>query len=668
LSGLSFFHPEYFWALAALSIPLILHFLNRRPPRRFDFSTLRFFTAGAVRKNRMRAIKRLLLLLVRLGIIMTIVAIFLAPYSRRDPLASLWSPDAAVYAFVDPTKSMDYRDRGSLLWEEAFTALDSLDKMLAPSAKRWFYDDAGRAFVARRELNAPSTPFSRHGPGGTSGMMAAFREAAGNRGKGRPILIVLSDFQEPESRALDTALSQRMNAPVVCVSVAPHDPWDFRVAGVKVSDENYSAITARVAAVGQDLKGAPLSVTVGGMRAGHATANIDKGKQADVAIPVTTDAGQPAGMVRCEADDPFPLDNTGYFVRGAARAVRVLVAGDPYEAFPLVAAFESLGPLQWNVSSRKDNDVTYADIDSAALVVLCGVRHLSAPLDLLVHGRSFGPKAILFSPVMDSAGAYVNDAVLSSLGRRPLSPATDGAARSPVLSDTLSELFAGFPRITDLDVRVYRYYGGLPGSPAVRLDNGRPLFTLMTDTLGKSWVIAALSLGLAPRGQKAGSNITETGLYVALLDRLCRHALAAIHHEQQSWTAGIAVRNPYLGSKGGALVFDEHSRLVATWSRQPYVAFEEPGCYRIQPQGEAGYWVGVGIDSSETVFSYRFPVPGRENTDVVRCMTADRFLTYVKASRHGAFPLRLWFLLGLLLIAEVLLWERPRPPSAPRRS
>jgi hypothetical protein len=667
LNGLSFFHPEFFWALAALSVPLIIHLLNRRPPRRMEFSSLRFFLAGAVRKSRVRALKRFLLLLVRLCIVLLIVVLFLAPFDRRDPFTTLWNPDASVYAYVDPTISMDYRNHGATLWQEAFAALDSLDKMLSPSAKRWFYDDAGRAFVPLHAFPAPPPQvFSRHGPSGSDGMMAAFAEAC-MRGNSVPILIALSDFQDPESRVFDTAFARHLRAPVACVSVAPKDAWDYRVADVRMSNENYSTAVVRVASIGRSMKDAPLSVTVGGMRVGHASVTLDKGNQADVAVPVTADISRPAGEVHLEADDLFPLDNTGFFVRGTSRTVRVLVVGDAYESFPIAAAFESLGPLQWNVSTRKDNEVAYGDIDSVSLIVLCGVRHLSSALDMLVHGRSFGPKAILFSPVADSADAYSNNSVLSAVSRRPLSLVPDTMPRSLVLPDTLSALFAGFPRLIDLDARVFRYYDGLPGSAAVRLDNGWPLLTLLTDTLGNSWVLSATPLGLTPRGLRAANNLSETGLYVALLDRISRHALSAIHREPQAWTAGIPVRNPYLGSKGGALVFDASDRLVATWSRQPFVAFDDPGCYKIQPHGEAASWVAVGIDSSETHFSYRFPSVKRENETMARCMTADRFLSFVNESRHGSFQPRLWLALGCLLIAEVLLWERTRQGPQSRR-
>jgi hypothetical protein len=178
--------------------------------------------------------------------------------------------------------------------------------------------------------------------------------------------------------------------------------------------------------------------------------------------------------------------------------------------------------------------------------------------------------------------------------------------------------------------------------------------------------MSATSLGQGGAGQPAANNLSETGLYVALLDRLCRHALSAIHNEQRTWIAGYAAKNPYQGSKGGALVFDVRNRLIGTWTRQPSVAFDEPGCYRIQPQAEAGHWVVVSIDSSETSFSYRFPEAGQQNRDMVRSMTAGQFVSFIKTQRHGSIPVWLWAVLGLLFIAEVFLWEKK--PSVPAAS
>jgi hypothetical protein len=667
LSGLSFFHPEFIWALGACAIPLIIHLLNRRPPKRLPFSTLRFFAIGAKRKSSVRTLKRILLLIVRCGILLTLVMIFLQPFNRRDPFSTLRNPDAVVYAFVDPTVSMNYRGPAGALWQAAFATLDSLDKLLSPAAKRLLYDDTRNEFVPQDAFTAPTRIFTRHGPSKSDRMMVAFNEAAGRHEKAMPVLVALSDFQEAETRVFDTAFAKPLQVPVACVSVAPPAVWDFRVSDVGASAENYSTVKARVTGVGRGKRNAPLSVLFGGMRVGHAMITIDEGKQTDIAIPVTADIVSPVGTVRLEAEDPFPLDNVGFFIRGAREAVRVLIAGDPYEAFPLAAAFASLGPATWNATVKKENEVAYGDIDSAALVVLCGLgHHLSGPLEILVRGRAFGPKAILFSPVMDSASLFVNNAVLPAAGgRRALSLVTGAFGHSLTLPDTLSALFRGFPRRTDPDARVYRYIDGLPGRAVMRLDNGQPLVTRLVDTMGNSWVMSATSLCLTPRGASKANNLSETGLYVALLDRLCRHALSAIHREPQAWMAGMTARNPYLGSKGGAMVYDAGNRLVATWSRQPSVVFDEPGCYRIQPQAEAAYWICAQIDSSETAFSYRSPAVASQNKDMVRCMTADQFVSYVKNSRRGSLSLWLWAALGVLLIGEVLLWERHtvRSPS-----
>lgn len=65
---LTFLNPALLLGLMAASIPLIIHFLNRRR-RRIAFSDLRFLQAAEIRQARRRGIQRWLLLLLRMLII-----------------------------------------------------------------------------------------------------------------------------------------------------------------------------------------------------------------------------------------------------------------------------------------------------------------------------------------------------------------------------------------------------------------------------------------------------------------------------------------------------------------------------------------------------------------------------------------------------------------------
>ena len=454
-------------------------------------------------------------------------------------------------------------------------------------------------------------------------------------------------------------MRQRTRAVRKC---GPAFPVNCGVSDVVVSAGTHSVVTAQLTCLGKSLDNVGVTVTVGGMRVGHAQASVEAGQSVQVPVAITSDLQNPLGTVLLDCNDPFSDDNIFYFVYGAPQALRVLIVGEPDESFPVSAAFSSLGVSQWNPVARQGRDVTYNDIDSASLVVLCGVRQLSPSLAMLAHQTSLGRKAILFSPATDSASGSLVTALLPSRGRGALAIVSDHKPHAIVLPDTVSLLFGGFRRLKDADANVERYWTGLPGNTLMLLDNGRPFATHLIDTLGDSWVMLAAYIGRGRENVLATGSLFTTGLYVPLLDRLARYALSAIQKEQQVWVAGIPQRNQYFGSRRGALVFDASNRNISRWSSQPLVEFDAPGLYRIQPDGDPSYWVAVRIDSSETAFTYRVPHISAAAASKVKFIPADRFGSFVATRRSGTFSQWLWITCALLLIAETLLWEKRQRP------
>ena len=656
MNGIAFVHPEFLWGLAACAIPVLVHFLNRRRLRRLNFSTVRFFPRAAVRTSRMRQIKRLLLLLARLALIVVLVMIFSRPYSTRDPFAVLHNSDASVFAFVDPTVSMNYRDNGAPLWRTGFGLLDTLNKVLPPAAKRFVYSGERTAFFPVKKFGPPPGAFTRHGPAPLHEMFSAFSFAAGRSG-GRPLLVVVSDFQENVSLVLDTLLA-RCDIPVLCASVAPTMPWNFGIWNIAVSAADRSAVAARISCSGRELRNTGVTVTAGGLRVGHAVASARPGQSVLVPVAVTADGAKPGQAAALDCDDPFPDDNIFYFVQGAGAALRVLIVGEPRECFPVSAAFSALGEKQWEPVVRPGRLVTWDDIDSAALVVLCGVRQLSPPLAAFAAGESQGKKAVLFSPLVDSANAGANEALVPGRAAAKLKPVFDTRPHGLVLPDTVSPLFGGFRRLRDADVQIQDYCTGLPGTVLARLDNAAPFATHLIDTMGNSWVMLASAIGLRESGAPAQNGLYASGIYVPLLDRLARYALSAIQQEPQTWTAGVPKRNPYFGGRRGADVFDESGRNIARWSSQPRVVFDKPGLYRVQPEGDPSFWIAANIDTLEADFTFRSPRIAPAIAPRVKYVEAGRFASFVRQRRPGSFSAWLWVILGLLVIAEVLLWEK----------
>jgi len=120
--------PIYLAGLAALSIPLLLHFIRRSPKGRVPFSTLMFLQASPPRLTRKSRLDNLLLLLLRALALALIAIAFCRPFFRFSTQSSI---DAAtgrrVVILVDTSASMQRGD----LWQQAqdrvSEALNELD-------------------------------------------------------------------------------------------------------------------------------------------------------------------------------------------------------------------------------------------------------------------------------------------------------------------------------------------------------------------------------------------------------------------------------------------------------------------------------------------------------------------------------------------------------------
>jgi hypothetical protein len=262
----------------------------------------------------------------------------------------------------------------------------------------------------------------------------------------------------------------------------------------------------------------------------------------------------------------------------------------------------------------------------------------------------FGPKAIFLSPAIDSPSFIATVSLLGNpaLGTKPR-PIQLEKPCGLVFYDTIAMLGKGFHKLVDRDVAVYRYIEPLPGSVLCALDNRKPFATHMLDSLGHSWALFASPLGRTP-----SNNLCETGLYVPLLDRIARYSLESIHKESDEWIAGRPRRNPFLGSRHPAIVYNVRNERSTQWSNQLQVKFDEPGIYRVQPHDGPSFWIAVNADSEETAMTYRSP----KALQRVKGIGAGEFLAHLKAGKGFVFSYGLWIALAALFFVEMLFWER----------
>jgi hypothetical protein len=302
---------------------------------------------------------------------------------------------------------------------------------------------------------------------------------------------------------------------------------------------------------------------------------------------------------------------------------------------------------------RAPESVTRDDLEEASVVVLNDIDLPNAALEGFLWSSAARQAAIVVAPSLSAEAMIFNRRLVGRIGRSTLL-AVDSAAdgRSPVLTDTVSNLWQGFPRLVDRDARVFRWLSSLPGDVLARLDNGAALAVSAADAVGNRWVVLA-----GPLGTTTTNNLCETGFFVPFVDRLVSHAASGMSAREGRWVAGVARINPYFNRRGKADVYTADGALLATWSNQPSVQFDRPGLYRVQPLGEESYWLAVNADPVETDCIYRDPKVPAASARLVRVVDGAGMVSFVKSSGGGHFVPLLWALLACCLAAEIALWD-----------
>src|SRR5689334_9111334 len=106
-----FVHPALVAGLAAVSLPLLIHLLNRQRHKPLRWAAMRFVLAAHKKTRRRVELENLLLLLLRMGAIALLALALARPFTgRHSPLASLTDSRRDVVVVLDASASTGQRD------------------------------------------------------------------------------------------------------------------------------------------------------------------------------------------------------------------------------------------------------------------------------------------------------------------------------------------------------------------------------------------------------------------------------------------------------------------------------------------------------------------------------------------------------------------------------
>lgn len=431
--------PAYFTAgVAAISLPILIHLLNRRRFRRVRWAAMDFLVE-AQRRNRRRIRFEELILLALRCLAMLLMGLMLARwFIRPATLASTLGTPARTERIIllDDSYSMRLLEgssaaagsggEGPTVFARGKTAIahlvrtlkenspsDPFTLLLMSKPDRPVWSEAGfsgldsRAFT--EELDAMRPSFRG---GNVLAVMSALRRLLETRQSSlAAVVYVVSDFQCVDWAAGDLAASVAASGhrgPLATFADWPQDRCELRfvLVDVGVTAQANLAVTGIESQQAQPVAGIEARYLVQVTNYGPATSEatslqvyvgdaaqppvaapaIEPGQSAEIVLDVTFPSEGGDTLTVELPPDPLPVDNTRWRTEPVARALRILLvngelSSDPYEdeVFLLSVALRPEGPqFSGNeLTSIDANELDACDLTPFHLVILANVNRVT---------------------------------------------------------------------------------------------------------------------------------------------------------------------------------------------------------------------------------------------------------------------------------------------------
>lgn len=382
---MSFLAPLFFVALAALTIPVLIHLIQREKKQVVRFPSLMFIQRVPYKSVRRRRIHNWLLLMIRLTALALIVLAFARPFLQRDDLdIAAGSGAREVVVLLDQSYSMAYGDH----WERARAAAYDAINGLGPDDRGSVVLFSSGAEIAMRSAAAGERQQIRAAIAAAKPTAASTRYAPALKVAGsivaesslpRREVILISDFHRIGWRGEEgTRLPEGttlMPVPITGDTDAPNvSVTAVSLARSSFSNQERVAVTAVVVNRSmRSLTGGQLTLEIGGRPIQTERFDVEANSSTSVTFaPVTLATNFMRGTVRA-GNDALAIDNVFHFVVSPAQPVRVVVldrGGTAGGALYLMRALSIGEAPRFETTVRQPEAATDDDLRRASVVVV----------------------------------------------------------------------------------------------------------------------------------------------------------------------------------------------------------------------------------------------------------------------------------------------------------
>ena len=677
-----FLNSAALFGLFAAAIPLILHLLNRRRRHIVEFSTLRFLKQLEKKEmNRLR-LKRLLLLLIRTLIVISIVLSFSRPTIRGYLPGGELSTNAVI--LLDNSLSMQILNEEMSLFDESTQAVTEIlgtfnknDRLILLSSvqnERVVSADIKWSSPANIDLEDVNISYR------SSDLKSALQKSIkllNNKKSANKELFIISDFQGKSVVNIDNNIDKTTNDLHVYLLKMTSNELNYSISRAdvisKVLREGSSVrIGIEVRSNSEENNEVRLELFIEGTRVGQTILNPTSQNAAisNFSVPIKR-SGFISGFAELE-DDALKADNRRYFNLYIPEQIRVLAIGSENDLFFTAAAIRT--SLKNGARSELKviipSEINRVHLDDFDVILLSALPEQSDRFaQQLKEYVKIGGGLLLFPGNGFDIEKY-NDSFSSELNM----PKINGIARSDDLLEEYTTigtidwnhpLFAGIFSGDESDLnypKIKKYYTieeHTNGEDIAILVNDKPFISEFR--LGEGHIILMLT---AP--SLDWSDFPLKGLWVPFISRAVEYAMTG----QSSFVDTVRVGsdlsfNMDLKKPGNNLMVKtpngkSYAILAEAKGNKFQARFDKvdlPGIYRLIQDDKLLKMKSVNIDRKELIWESEFNQFLNEfKNGFVKVSSVSEIGQDIRESRVGIELWRFFALVAfILLIAEMVI-------------
>lgn len=345
---MNFLNPFFLFGLIAVAVPIVIHLINLRRPKKISFSTLSFF--NELRKSTIRRIriKQYLLMALRALALLFLALALARPFLPPTLTGSTSSSDPkAIAILVDNSASMSrIGNQGPLIDQAKEVAnriiqnANSDDKFLITTTNESnggnsVFTSASRAQEIVNEISAENTAHY------TKEKLISANEQLQDAPQSQAVMYVISDGQESQLSDLeDLQMQGEGNAKPVSIqliNLEDASQQNLAVSSVRLNSQMLSKGSPITLAVDVENVGEAaaanqfVSLEVGGELSGQYEVSLQPGETKEFLFQVVPEqVGDLVGRIIVEGDE-VDYDNTRYFVVRIPKVRSILLVNNQTE-------------------------------------------------------------------------------------------------------------------------------------------------------------------------------------------------------------------------------------------------------------------------------------------------------------------------------------------------